>query len=1109
MNPILRKDFLGLIRLGRVAAMQLLCIAILGAVVLATWPQKGFVSLANASRDELALWLILGQLVIIMIFVPGFGALSISTECECNSFEMLYASRLSAAQIIVGKLLSVLSWPLILLLSSAPFMAMAYYRGGIDLIRLSGAYGTLVVAAILLALISLTISAWNRHSSTALVITYVVVLAVCGLVLVPAALMLDSLEGESASSVHTLRSISPLAAVLSLLRPSIADFGGAGHGLSPAWQIFFPFAGVVALLCLVLLTYRLSRPPVRPARSASLAGGKRSMARRVLFLLDKSKPRKPLGRFNPLIGKERRNSELRSGQWLVRVFYGTLLLSLGLAAMSLYGGAEHADLLRYVVTVLVTLQLTVVALVAPSLTSPLISSEIEHGTFELIRLTPLRPGEIFWGKFLSTVVPALLPIVALLPAYGAICFIDRSYVISVLRLLPIMVLAAAFCCVLGLTCSAVFGNTARATVASYSIVAFLFVMPLFAWWSSGSRINPSIARAMSFPSSLVIALNLLPNGDAQISEMWPRHVVWMMIVCILLLMAARLRLAQLLRVSVAMIMVVSSMAIAQAQTIPAATQTTRPLFEYGMNDQEIPAEPRLNETSSRTVDLLGETLNEDLTPSCRAEIVRDLGTCELPASAKYLLRAIADRDPMVRAEAARSLGIIHDPQNANALKQLLKDDVATVRREAVLAGAALGDPAFAQAGLEDPDSLVVIAALGAASTPDHDRTIGRRLAFWPPAVQVIALRTLNRRKSVESAEAVAHCVSTGFVPVRVAALEALSAMRAMNQFDVVNAALKHEHPAVRRAATAAIANVGSIEQLHATARAMLADPDNTVREAAARLLILQPQAELVDVLTAQLATNYEPLREAARDALVSAGKVKDDRIVGIGVSFLTNPDPRRREDGSYLLGHLRSAEALTQHIALLKDDNFVVVAQAARSLGEIGRIEAGPALVGTINRSVPMARATGSTEATANQESHACCAAIFAVAQLRYRPALAVIKPLIPKGVSRSTPVRAVSAWAYGALGDPDADTCAKLLACYGDQYEAINVKFEALKALGNLPYPLALSALSMIKQNEKYNPLRWMAYRAYDRIANTDTPYEPIPAAWSADVARVDLPAR
>jgi HEAT repeat protein len=185
------------------------------------------------------------------------------------------------------------------------------------------------------------------------------------------------------------------------------------------------------------------------------------------------------------------------------------------------------------------------------------------------------------------------------------------------------------------------------------------------------------------------------------------------------------------------------------------------------------------------------------------------------------------------------------------------------------------------------------------------------------------------------------------------------------------------------------------------------------------------------------------------------------------------------------------------------------VTQAARSLGQIGRIEAGPALIETINRSLPLARATGSTEPSANQESHACCAAISAAAQLGYQPALPIIKPLIPKGIPRSTPVRAVSAWAFGVLGEPDANTCAQLLSCYADPYEAINVKFECLKALGNLPYPAALPTLKGIKDNEKYNPLRWMAHHAYNRIANTDTPYEPLPAVWSADVSRVDLPSR
>ena len=113
-------------------------------------------------------------------------------------------------------------------------------------------------------------------------------------------------------------------------------------------------------------------------------------------------------RILPTCWKRARPRRLSCGRWMIRIFYLCLVLSLGLAAMSLYGGIENGDLLRYVAQVVVALQVGIVALVAPSLTSASISSEIENGTWELLRLTPRGGGEIFAGKLLPSLVPALL-----------------------------------------------------------------------------------------------------------------------------------------------------------------------------------------------------------------------------------------------------------------------------------------------------------------------------------------------------------------------------------------------------------------------------------------------------------------------------------------------------------------------------------------------------------------------------------------------------------------------------------------------------------------------------------------------------------------------------
>ena len=57
---------------------------------------------------------------------------------------------------------------------------------------------------------SLAVSAWSRQSGTALVISYALVLILCGGLLVPAAIMLESAQGSTAQLLHYARSLSPV-----------------------------------------------------------------------------------------------------------------------------------------------------------------------------------------------------------------------------------------------------------------------------------------------------------------------------------------------------------------------------------------------------------------------------------------------------------------------------------------------------------------------------------------------------------------------------------------------------------------------------------------------------------------------------------------------------------------------------------------------------------------------------------------------------------------------------------------------------------------------------------------------------------------------------------
>jgi ABC-type transport system involved in multi-copper enzyme maturation permease subunit len=563
MNPVLKKDFLSVLRQRRVAAIQMLFAAVLALMVLATWPQQGVVSLASRGNDALLLGLILGQLVFLMLFVPGVAAVSITSEREAGTLEMLYASRLSAGQLIVGKLLSAIGYPLLLLTSGLPFVALLHYRGDADLATLFRAYGILLTSALLLTMLPLAISALCQQSATALAVAYAVVFATCGGVLVPAAIMLTSQGGASAQILHYVRSVSPIAAAMSLLRPHVNEFGGRPGGidpetsetlasLPPSWQIFFPVAAVLIAVCLLILIYVLRKAPNRAEAFGTRSGGgdeaHRSLGRRIFFLIDSKKPRKPIGRFNPLWAKERRTNQLRSGRWMIRIFYGALFVSMGLALMAMYGGqTEHGDLLRYVAAVLVAFQVGLIVLIDPALTSASISSEREAGTLEMLRLTPLRTGHIFWGKLLPAFLPAMLPIIALLPAYGAVCFVDPAYVHTIKQLVPVLGLLVVLCCTTGFACSALFTNAARASACSYLMVAGIVVLPLLAWFAAGSYLDPRLASWLALPSALVMGLNLLPGGSPEIARLWSQHLIVEVALCGLMLLVARLRLSALLR----------------------------------------------------------------------------------------------------------------------------------------------------------------------------------------------------------------------------------------------------------------------------------------------------------------------------------------------------------------------------------------------------------------------------------------------------------------------------------------------------------------------------------------------------------------------------------
>jgi len=141
---------------------------------------SGFGGTLSASADigrQLFTALMLLLTLIVLVLAPASTAGAISLEREKQTLDLLATTPISSLAIVLGKLLSALSWVFLLLLASIPVSALVFTFGGVapdDLVR---GYLVLVVSAIGFGSVGLFVSALVKRTQAATVINLVTVLA--------------------------------------------------------------------------------------------------------------------------------------------------------------------------------------------------------------------------------------------------------------------------------------------------------------------------------------------------------------------------------------------------------------------------------------------------------------------------------------------------------------------------------------------------------------------------------------------------------------------------------------------------------------------------------------------------------------------------------------------------------------------------------------------------------------------------------------------------------------------------------------------------------------------------------------------------------------------
>ena len=172
-NPILLKELRAGMRGARYFIAFVTILSLVSAVLLITFALTGGRSedpaLIGSRVFALAFML---NLVVAFLVVPSFGATSITSERERQTYDILMSTTLSARQIIWGKLLASLAQVGAIFLSTIPILGLTFLFGGVTVRQMVASYTTLFLVCILLSSWAISISASCHTSQRAVASSY-------------------------------------------------------------------------------------------------------------------------------------------------------------------------------------------------------------------------------------------------------------------------------------------------------------------------------------------------------------------------------------------------------------------------------------------------------------------------------------------------------------------------------------------------------------------------------------------------------------------------------------------------------------------------------------------------------------------------------------------------------------------------------------------------------------------------------------------------------------------------------------------------------------------------------------------------------------------------
>ena len=249
-NPVLVKEFRSR-RFGR--SQWMIRLVLLSALVSLLLTYMATTGTLLWGVETIGGMMVVLQVSLVLILTPSLAAGLISSEREGGGWTLLMMTPLSATRILTGKLLSVATTVLIVLMATLPgYLVMMWIK---PVLRQQVLYVllSLVLTAILAVALSAAVSSFFRRTASATIVCY----GLLALILVMPMLFWFGRDAPFGHSVvETMLTMSPVAAALNTMEVP----GFKHYDLLPYNWWIVSAACVFCLAVLALRTWRLTRP---------------------------------------------------------------------------------------------------------------------------------------------------------------------------------------------------------------------------------------------------------------------------------------------------------------------------------------------------------------------------------------------------------------------------------------------------------------------------------------------------------------------------------------------------------------------------------------------------------------------------------------------------------------------------------------------------------------------------------------------------------------------------------------------------------------------------------------------------------------------------------